>query len=79
LDWLGFVDLTLVESEDVEQCDVVHVDSNTDLWWCRWIRVPGQERKKDGVGTVIQLLCRVCMDIASKHVPNIRISNFTFG
>jgi len=34
---LGLVDLLLVESEYVEQCDIINVNGNTDLWRHSWI------------------------------------------
>ena len=61
----------------MELRDVIHVDGNANLGRRSRVCVSGQEAKEDGVGTVVELLRRVCVDVASEDVPENRVS-FSF-
>jgi hypothetical protein len=74
LDRLGLGDLVLVESQDMELRDVVHMDGNANLWRRSWVGASGQEAEEDGIGAVDKLLWCVCMDVTPENVPWNRVS-----
>lgn len=58
----------LVESEDMEPRDIIHVDGDAILRRLSRICVSGQEVEEHSIGTVIELFWRLYVDIASKDI-----------
>jgi hypothetical protein len=74
IDGASLLDLTLVESKDMELCNIVHVDGHANLWRSRRVGVSCQESKENGVGAIEELLDCVGVDVASDHVPKKKVS-----
>lgn len=74
LDALGPLDSILVDSKDMKQRHVVHMNGHANLR--RHIRVglAGEKREEDGVGALKELLLCVCVDIASDNEAAPQIS-----
>lgn len=68
LNRLALGDLVLIESKNMEPRDIIYVDGNANLGRRSRVGVSGQEAEEDSVGTVVELLWRVCVDVASENI-----------
>jgi hypothetical protein len=74
--WKGFVLVTLFWSRarTWSHETLSHVDGDANIRRRGRVGVSSQEAEKNGIGTVVELLWSVCMDVASENVTEGRVS-----
>jgi hypothetical protein len=67
-----FLDFVLVESEHVEESNIVDMDRNAELRWNARVRLAGQDGQKDSVRALEKLLLLGGVDVAADDIPRNR-------